>query len=116
LNAQALVDEARAAGIKFALADGQVRLAASAPPTELLARLREHKAEIATLLRKGSPELDETELEERKGLATDGVPEPYLDAWTRAAMPKTNGGFGCGMAAGHRYRGPVPRPMGKHGG
>jgi hypothetical protein len=84
LNAQALVDEARAAGIKFAMADGKVRLAASAPPPpELLARLREHKAEIAALPRKGSPEL-----EERKGLATDGVPEPYLDAWARAASSK----------------------------
>ncbi len=49
LNAQALVDEARAAGIKFAI--GQVRLPASAPPPELLARLREHKAEIAAWLR-----------------------------------------------------------------
>jgi hypothetical protein len=43
LNVQALVDEARAAGIRFALADGQVRLAASAPPPELLARLRERR-------------------------------------------------------------------------
>jgi hypothetical protein len=36
-------DEARAAGIRVALADGQVRLAASAPPPELLARLRERR-------------------------------------------------------------------------
>jgi hypothetical protein len=31
LNAQALVDKARAAGIKFAMADGQVRLAEPTP-------------------------------------------------------------------------------------
>jgi hypothetical protein len=56
-------------------------LAVSAPPPpELLARLREHKAEIAALLREGRPEPDETELEERKGLTTHGVPKPYLDA------------------------------------
>jgi hypothetical protein len=89
LKAQALVDEARPAGIKFALADGQVRLAASAPPPpELLARLRGHKAEIAALPRKGSPEPDETELEKRKGMAIDGVPEPYLDAWARLQVQK----------------------------
>jgi TubC N-terminal docking domain len=82
LNAQALVDEARAAGIKFAMANGQIRLAApTPPPPELLARLRQHKAEIAALLREDSPEPDPAELEERRGMASNGVPERYPDAW-----------------------------------
>ena len=29
------------------------------------------------------PQLDEAEIEERKGMASDSVPEPYLDAWAR---------------------------------
>ena len=29
------------------------------------------------------PQLNEAEIEERKGMASDSVPEPYLDAWAR---------------------------------
>ena len=34
------------------------------------------------------PEPDAVELEERKGMATDSVPEPYLDAWARLQCRK----------------------------
>ena len=51
-------------------------------------------AELATksaLPRQGSPEADEAALEERKGMAMGGVPEPYLDAWARLQVQKPFG-------------------------
>jgi hypothetical protein len=39
--------------------------------------------EIIALLREDSPKPDPAELEERKALAMDSVPERYLDAWAR---------------------------------
>jgi hypothetical protein len=35
-----------------------------------------------------SPESDEAWIEERKALATNSVPEPYLDAWARLQVQK----------------------------
>jgi hypothetical protein len=34
------------------------------------------------------PEPEKAELEERKGMAMDSVPEPYLDAWARLQVQK----------------------------
>jgi hypothetical protein len=34
------------------------------------------------------PDSHEVEIEERKGMATDGVPAPYLDAWARLQCQK----------------------------
>jgi|GEM_PF-5615113 len=34
------------------------------------------------------PEPDRAEIEERKGMAMGGVPEPYLDAWARLQVQK----------------------------
>jgi len=48
-----LLAEARAAGVTVRLEGGKVRLsAAAAPPAELLARLRRHRAELLGLLRR----------------------------------------------------------------
>jgi hypothetical protein len=48
--------EAEAAGIRVRLERGKVRLsAATAPPAELLAKLREHKVELVALLRGDGP-------------------------------------------------------------
>jgi|GEM_PF-4050711 len=75
--ARGVIKEAAGHGVRLWLDGEKVRLAApTPPPPELLARLRERKAEIAALPRKGSPEPDETEFEERRGLDTDDVPEP----------------------------------------
>jgi hypothetical protein len=49
----------------------------------------------------------EAALEERKGMALGGVPEPYLDAWARLQIQK-NGSFGWGMAASGRRRWQIP--------
>jgi hypothetical protein len=52
VSAARLLDEAQAAGLQLRVEDGRVRIsAAAAPSSELLARLRAHKAEIAALLR-----------------------------------------------------------------
>ena len=52
MSAARLLDEARAAGLQLRVENERVRLSAeAAPPPELLARLRAHKAEIAALLR-----------------------------------------------------------------
>jgi hypothetical protein len=58
------------------------------PSPELPARPREHKAEIVAPPRQGTeaalpPEPEPVELEYRKGMAMDSVPEPYHDAWGR---------------------------------
>jgi hypothetical protein len=49
------------------------------------------------------PEPDPVEIEERKVLAADSVPEPYLDAWARLQVQKPV----------HVTVEQVPRPMGQ---
>jgi hypothetical protein len=82
--ARGVIKEAAGHGVRLWLDGEKVRLAApTPPPPELLARLREHKAEIAAFLRGNSPEPDEVELEERKAMAMDSVPEGYHDEWAQ---------------------------------
>jgi len=51
MTAAALLHEARAAGVEFAIVDGTIRLFSRAEPTpELLARLRATKPEITAIL------------------------------------------------------------------
>src|SRR3984893_11124532 len=66
--------------------------AATKPSASLLAKLKQHKAEIVAALRLeggiAPPEPDEAEIEERKGMAMGGVPTAYLDAWARLQCQK----------------------------
>jgi hypothetical protein len=64
-----------------------LRQEAESPPVERQAKIA---AAGATTVRKAqakihsAPDTDlEVEIEERKGMAAGGVPEPYLDAWAR---------------------------------
>jgi hypothetical protein len=91
LSALAIIKEAIDCGVSVSLNGDKVTVKASARPSpELLAKLREHKGEIVALLRKTalSPEPAEAEVEYRKGMASGGVPEAYLDAWARLQVQK----------------------------
>jgi hypothetical protein len=59
--------------------------AKASPPDALLAKLKEHKAEIVTLLR-AAPESVPGEIDERAGLASDSVPEPHPAPSTRGTV------------------------------
>jgi hypothetical protein len=88
LSALAIIKEAADCGVRVSLNGASLALkAVTKPSDELLAKLREHKAEIVALLRQEAgiarPEPDETALEERKTMSIGSVPEPYLDSWGR---------------------------------
>jgi hypothetical protein len=75
MSASALLKKARQAGISFTVADSKLRLEADdEPPAELVEAIIRQKTEIIALISKDA-------LEERKGMASDSVPERYLDAW-----------------------------------
>jgi hypothetical protein len=75
MSASALLKKARQAGISFTVADSKLRLEADdEPPAELVEAIIRQKTEIIALITKDA-------LEERKGMASDSVPERYLDAW-----------------------------------
>jgi hypothetical protein len=93
LSAQTLLKEAADCGVSVNLNGDRLALnAVTKPSASLLDKLKQHKAEIVATLRleAGVPrsELDEAELEERKGMAMASVPEPYLDAWARLQCQK----------------------------
>ena len=88
MNAQAIIKEAADCGVRVNLnGDSLAVKAATKPSAALLAKLQQHKAEIVAALRLEAgvarPEPDPVEFEERKGMAMDSVPEPYLDTWAR---------------------------------
>jgi hypothetical protein len=75
MSASALLKKARQAGISFTVADSKLRLEADdEPPAELVEAIIRQKTEIIALISKDA-------LEERNGMASDSVPERYLDAW-----------------------------------
>jgi hypothetical protein len=75
MSASALLKKARQAGISFTVADSKLRLEVDdEPPAELVEAIIRQKTEIIALITKDV-------LEERKGMASDSVPERYLDAW-----------------------------------
>ncbi|WP_036258180.1 hypothetical protein [Methylocapsa aurea] len=94
MSALTIIKEASACGVLVSLNGDRLALKAVAkPPADLLAKLREHKAAIVTLLRQAespTPELGAAALEERAA-AADGVPEPYRDAWARLQIQKPIG-------------------------
>jgi hypothetical protein len=99
LSAAAVIKEAAECGVRISLNGRNLALKAPAKPSAaLLAKLKQHKAEIAALLQQGAapsieepPEPDDVELEERKAMATGSVPEPYLDAWARLQCQRPTG-------------------------
>ena len=93
MNARTIISEAMERGISLSLSGGNLALKSAAkPPDDLLARIKAHKNNIVAILEQEpaavSPPEPEAEIEERKGIASDSVPEPY--------------------AGGHRY------PRGEH--
>jgi hypothetical protein len=71
MSASALLKKARQAGISFTVADSKLRLEADdEPPVDLVEEIIRQKTEIIALITKDA-------LEDRKGLATDSMPEPY---------------------------------------
>jgi len=89
LNAWTIISEVIERGIILSLNGGNLALKGAAkPPDDLLARIKAHKNNIVAILKQEAavvspPNPDKAEIEERKGLASDSVPEPYLDAWAR---------------------------------
>jgi hypothetical protein len=92
LSAQAIIKRAADCGVSVSLNGDSLALkAATKPSASLLAKLKQHKAEIVAALRLESaarntlvpPEPDVVEIEERAAMAAGGVPEPYLDTWAR---------------------------------
>ena len=88
MSAQAIIKQAADCGVSVSLnGDSLALTAATKPSASLLAKLKQHKAEIVAALRPeggiAPPEHDEAEIEERKGMAMASVPEPYLDVWAR---------------------------------
>jgi hypothetical protein len=92
LSAQAIIKQAAVCGVSVSLNGDSLALkAATKPSASLLAKLKQHKAEIVAALRLESaarntlvpPEPDVVEIEERAAMAAGGVPEPYLDTWAR---------------------------------
>jgi hypothetical protein len=93
MSALAILKEAADCGVRVNLNGDRLALkAATKPPADLLAKLRAHKSEIVAALREDAdvtrPEPDDVELEERKSMAMDSVPEPYLDTWARLQCQK----------------------------
>ncbi len=93
MSALAVIKEAAKCGVRLGLNGDSLALKASAkPPDDLLANLRKYKCQIVTILRQDAgvapPEPDKVELEERKGMASDSAPEPYLDAWAMLQCQK----------------------------
>ncbi len=93
MSAQAVLKEAADSGVRVNLNGDRLALkAAASPPASLLAKLKQHKAEIVAALRQeaggSQPEPNDVELEERKAMVMDSVPEPYLDAWARIQCQK----------------------------
>ncbi len=95
MSAQAILKDAADCGVRISLNGDNLAFKATVrPPPELLANLKTHKAEIVALLRNEaacSPEPDQVELEERKAMAMDSVPEPYLDRWARLQLRQPHG-------------------------
>src|SRR5208337_4993733 len=88
MSALAIIKEAADCGVRVHLkGEGLALRAATKPSASLLAKLKQHKAEIVALLRQEAdvawPKPDEAKLEKRKGMAMACVPEPYRDAFTR---------------------------------
>jgi hypothetical protein len=92
LSALAIIKEAADCGVSVSLNGDSLALkAATKPSASLLAKLKQHKAEIVAALRLESaarntlvpPEPDEVEIKERAAMAVGGVPGPYLDTWAR---------------------------------
>jgi hypothetical protein len=80
--------KAKQAGVTVSVDGGRLNLEADAePPAHIIEQLRRHKAEIVAIL----SEPDPAELEERKGMASDSVPECYLDAWARFQLQLPGG-------------------------
>lgn len=77
-------------------------MAATKQSASLLAKLKQHKAEIVAALRLESaarntlvpPEPDVVEIKERAAMAAVGVPGPYLDAWARLQCQRPFGASG----------------------
>jgi hypothetical protein len=93
LSAQAIIKQAADCGVSVSLNGDSLALkAATKPSASLLAKLKQHKAEIVAALRLeggiAPPEPDEAEIEERKGMAMGGVPAAYADAWARLQIQK----------------------------
>jgi hypothetical protein len=93
LSALAIIKEAADCGVRINLNGDRLALnAVTKPSASLLAKLKQHKAEIvAVLLQEAGiawPEPDEVDLEERKAMAMASVPEPYLDTWARLQCQK----------------------------
>src|ERR1700730_3123574 len=95
MTAASVLKEAATCGVKLRLRSGKLQLKAEAkPPDELLAKLKEHKAEIVALLRR---EADETasaatsrpsrwpkphpHMAREPPFGSDGVPPRYRAAW-----------------------------------
>jgi hypothetical protein len=96
LSAQAIIKQAADFGVSVSLNGDSLALkAATKPSASLLAKLKQHKAEIVAALRLeggiAPPEPDEAEIEERKGMAMGGVPAAYADAWARLQCQKPRG-------------------------
>ena len=69
---------------KFKLPEAARPPAKVANPAKVRTPEPEALATLATLAAgKSAPDPDESEIEERKGMAADSVPEAYLDAWAR---------------------------------
>jgi hypothetical protein len=74
---------------RFKFAEGP--LATVATPATAYAEPGRSVATVACVASRASqttkleipPDSHEVEIEERKGMPTDGVPAPYLDAWAR---------------------------------
>jgi D-serine deaminase-like pyridoxal phosphate-dependent protein len=80
VSAVALLAEAAAAGLALRAEDGRLHWRADAPPaSDLLARLRRHKAALLDLL---------TEVDERAGILEfdGGVPREHADAQAMAEV------------------------------
>jgi hypothetical protein len=99
--AQRLIDDARAAGLSIAVEGGDLIVEADCdPPAELLAELRQHKAELIAVL--VPPILDGTsslpepdDLGERAGIIEYGanVPRRWAEGFAAMASMPAPGGF-----------------------
>jgi hypothetical protein len=85
MSALGVIKEADACGVRVSLNGDSLALKASAKRL-LCSGTSKHKAEIVALLRKECAPPDPGEVEERKAMAMDSVPELYLDGWARLQL------------------------------
>ena len=103
MNAQLLIENARAAGLSFEIVGADLFVETTRdPPPELLAELRQHKAELIAFLTPQhggtpsplAPAVDASDLEERLGMVEvgAGVPRRWAEGYAAlSSMPAPNG-------------------------